>query len=189
MRTLRWLLLISCGVIAACSPSTTLVPTLTLIPATATPIPSPVPSTATLEELPDPRTLFATPTTAPSANNTPQALIEIDPIAAELVGIAQRLVAQELDLPTRRVRFVEAEPYTWTDSSLGCPMPGQTYTGIQINGYRIVVSVGDDEYIFHTDFDRVLPCDPENEQLPIEATPEVTEEATEESTQEATEEA
>lgn len=188
MSIYRWLLLIGCGLVAACSPSTTVVPTLTLIPATATTVPSPAPPTATLEDLPGPQDLFATSTSAPSANNTPDALIEIDPIAAELVGIAQRLVAQDLDLPTRRVRFVEAEPFAWTDSSLGCPIPGQIYTSVETNGYRIVVSVGDDEYIFHTDFDRVLPCDPDNEQLPIEATPEVTDEATEESTQEATEE-
>jgi hypothetical protein len=187
VRLHRWLLLVSCGVVVACSPSTTLVPTLTLIPATATTIPSPVPPTATPESLPEPQDLFASPTSAPS-DHTPEALIEIDPIAAELVSIAQRLVAQDLDLPTRRVRFIEAEPYAWTDSSLGCPVPGQTYTSVETNGYRIVVSAGDQEYIFHTDFDRVLPCDPENEQLPIEATPEVSEEATEDSTQEATEE-
>jgi hypothetical protein len=147
-----------------------------------------VPPTATLEPLSNPQDLFATPTTAPSSNNTPEALIEVDPIAAELVTIAQRLVAQDLDLPTRRVRFVEAEPYAWTDSSLGCPVPGQSYTSVDTNGYRIVVSVGDEQYIFHTDFDRVLPCDRENEQLPVEATPEVTEEVTDESTPEATEE-
>jgi hypothetical protein len=138
--------------------------------------------------LPQPQDLFASPTVIPSANRTPEALIEVDPIAAELVGIAQRIVARDLDLPTRRVRFVEAEAYVWTDNSLGCPVPGQTYTSIVTNGYRIVVSVGDEEYIFHTDFDRVLPCNPDNEQLPVDATPEVTDEATEESTQEATDE-
>lgn len=188
MKLHRWLFLISCGAVAACSPATTPVPTLTLIPATATSIPSPVPPTATLELLPEPQDLFASPTTVPSANHTPEALVEVDPIAAELVGIAQRLVAQDLDLPTRRVRLVEAQPYAWTDSSLGCPVPGQGYTSVETNGYRIVVSAGGDEYIFHTDFDRVLPCDPDNEQLPIEATFEVTEEATESSTSEATDE-
>lgn len=186
MRLYRWLFLIGCGVVTACSPSTSVVPTLTLIPSTATTVPSPVPPTATLETLPAPQDLFASPTPVPSGNHTPEALIEIDPIAAELVSIAQRLVAQELDLPTRRVRFVEAEPYEWTDSSLGCPLPGQVYIPVITNGYRIVVSAADEEYIFHTDFDRVLPCDADNEQLPVEATPEVTQEVTEESTPEAT---
>jgi hypothetical protein len=44
-------------------------------------------------------------------------------------------------------------------------------TAIAVDGYRIALSAGDNEYIFHTDFDRALPCDAANEQLP-ETTPE-----------------
>jgi hypothetical protein len=174
-------------VIAACSSEQAITPvsTLTLIPATATYTPSPAPPTPTLESLTEPQDLFVSPTVLPSADHTPEALIDVDPIAAELVGIAQRVVAQDLDLPTRRVQLVDVQPYAWTDSSLDCPAPGQTYTAIQTNGYRIVVRAGDAEYIFHTDFDRVLRCDPDNEQLPVEATPEVTEESTPEATAES----
>jgi hypothetical protein len=175
---------------AACSsaPATTPIPTLALIPATATYTPSPEPPTPTLEPFSQPQELFSSPTMPPAGEHTPEALIEVDPIAAELVSIAQRLVAQDLDLPTRRVRLVELQPYVWSDSSLGCPLPGQRYVAIVINGYRIVVSAGDENYIFHTDFDRVIPCDSDNEQLPIETTPEVTAEVTVASTPEATDE-
>jgi hypothetical protein len=41
---------------------------------------------------------------------------------------------------------------------------------LNVDGYRIVLSAGDNEYLFHTDFDRALPCDAKNEQLP-ETTP------------------
>jgi len=91
-------------------------------------------------------------------------LLDVDPIAAELTFIAQRRLAESLDLPTRRIRLVDIVPVTWRDSSLGCPLPGQTYTPVEVDGYRIVLAVGDDEYIYHTDPERIFLCDPENEQ-------------------------
>jgi hypothetical protein len=93
-------------------------------------------------------------------------LVEIDPVAAELVALAQRRTSQALDVPPGRVRVVEVRPYTWPDSSLGCPAAGEDYTSVQIDGYRIVLAVGDDQHIFHTDFDRLLPCDEDREDLP-----------------------
>jgi hypothetical protein len=95
-------------------------------------------------------------------------LVEIDPVAAELAALAQRRLSEELEVSVRRVRILEVTPYTWTDSSLGCPLEGGEYSPVQIDGYRIVLAVGDSEYIFHTDFDRLIPCDAENEVLPVE---------------------
>jgi hypothetical protein len=93
-------------------------------------------------------------------------LVEIDPVAAELVALAQRRTSQELGVSTGRIHVVEVTPYTWLDSSLGCPAAGEDYTSVQIDGYRIVLAVGGDEYVFHTDFDRLLPCDEDREVLP-----------------------
>lgn len=95
-------------------------------------------------------------------------LIETDPVAAELVALAQRRVAQMLDLPARRVRLVDLVPVTWEDNSLGCPLPGQSYVPVRVNGYRIVVAAGDETYIFHTDTESIAPCAAENERLPTE---------------------
>ena len=150
---------------AACvsGDAVTPVPTLTLFPATVTLTPSPVPPTATRSALPGPNDI-ASPT--PEGVFTDEATPELDPVAAELVRLAQRRLGEELDLPTRRLRVVEVRPLQWPDSSLGCPLPGQPYTPIRIDGYRIVLGVGDSEYIFHSDFDRVIPCETENEQLP-----------------------
>lgn len=93
-------------------------------------------------------------------------LLLTDPIAAELVGLAGRQLAALLDISARRVELVEIVPYTWADTSLGCPLPEQTYSERQIDGYRILMRAGTDEYIFHADFDSVVLCDPANEQLP-----------------------
>ena len=186
MRLARWLLLLGCIVAAACSSAETpaAAPTLPLIPATATNTPTPVPPTATLAPRTHPEELFPSATPV-LVEQTPEALIDIDPIAAELVAIAQRDVAEELDLPTRRVQLIDIEGFVWEDSSLGCPLPNQDYAPIESFGYRIVVSAGNEEYIYHTDFDRVLPCDPDNEQLPVEGTPDATAEMTPEASEEA----
>ncbi len=103
-------------------------------------------------------------------------LVDIDPVAAELAALAQRRLAEELDIPAGRVRVLEVTPYKWTDSSLGCPLAGEAYSPVQIDGYRIMLAVSGNEYIFHTDFDRLLACDADDEQLP-EATEEATLEA------------
>ena len=104
-------------------------------------------------------------------------LILVDPVAAEMLSIAQRRLASRFDIPTRRVRLVEMQTIIWPDASLGCPLAGETYQQIRIDGYRIVVSVADDSYIFHASFDRLVECAPEDVVLPVtesEATPETT---------------
>ncbi len=89
-----------------------------------------------------------------------------DPVASELVALAQRRLAQDLGLPAQRIRLVEVTAVIWPDTSLGCPQPGETYAQGTFDGYRIVLSASDQEYIFHTDFDRAIPCAAEDERLP-----------------------
>ncbi|GEM_PF-744709 len=173
-----------CGLIAlsACtSQAATEAPiaTLTLIPPTATATNTPVPPTPTIDETVS-REIIPQVTTATATTSAPDgaSLIERDPIASQLTFIAQRLVADQTGLPTRRIRVVDVRAFTWSDSSLGCPLPGQFYLQATVDGYRIELEAGETTYIFHTDVDRVLPCAAENERLPIlESTAEVTAEA------------
>ena len=161
---------------AACSGEATpfVESTQILIPSTATFTPSPVPLTNTPQpDLAAPADIaVSTPESESTADlpSTTAGELAIDPVASELAMLAQRRIAQNLGLPVRRVRIVEVTPYVWTDTSLGCPVPGENYTTLDVDGYRIVLSVADQEYIFHTDFDRALPCDARYEQLP-ETTP------------------
>lgn len=94
---------------------------------------------------------------------------EGDPIAAELTALAQRRLADTLDLPLRRIHVVSVEPVTWTDTSLGCPQPDGQYAPATIDGYRLVLEAGETEYVFHSDFDRLIPC--ANESRPSPLTP------------------
>jgi hypothetical protein len=106
-------------------------------------------------------------------------LIAVDPVASEMVNLAQRQLAQQLDLPALRIRLVDISPYTWTDTSLGCPLEDTSYTTVALDGYRVVMAVGDSEYAFHTDSEGLYPCPAGRETLPTaEATPEATAETT-----------
>jgi hypothetical protein len=203
----RWLIpfLMVLLLAAACAPGAageTAVPTFTLIPVTPSETPTDIPPTSTPADLPAPQDVLdatetptrAVPTSAAPGSDDP--LLAQDPVAAELVGIAQRFVADDLDLPTSRVRLVSVFSVAWTDSALNCPLPNSEAVEQETDGYRIVLQAGDQEFLFHTDFDRVVPCDPDNEQLPAgvilpteEATVEATDEATVEATVEATSEA
>lgn len=169
------LLLVSCTAEQAAQ---TPEPTVTLILATATQTPTPIPPTETPEATEVPGiTIEIAPTAAATPVPSDAPLEEVDPVAAELVFIAQGLVADQTGLPTRRIRVVSVEAFLWRDTSLGCPVPGQASTPNETLGYRIVIQAGDTEYLFHTDVDRVIPCDPENEVLPDvlpEVTPEIT---------------
>jgi hypothetical protein len=155
--------------LTACSSTAPLVlePTQTLISPTITATSIPITPTITLTPLPRASDL-STPSPAiddTSSSASAEATLD-DPVAAELVGLAQRRVAEIANFPVRRVQVIEVKSYTWTDVSLGCPSPDETYTKQQVDGYRIVLSANDQQYIFHTDFDRVVACDTVNEKLP-----------------------
>ncbi|MBL8147172.1 MAG: hypothetical protein JNL34_12370 [Anaerolineae bacterium] len=166
--------------LAGCSGApATAVPTLTLIPPTSTPTSTPAGPTATPQPLTSPADLEATRPAATQAQEASPglSLVDVDPVAADLAALAQRLLAEQLDLPVRRVEIVDVQAVVWPDTSLGCPQPDQMYAQVLVNGYRIVVKAAGEEVIFHTDFDRALRCPAGDEVLPPgvnlpEATPE-----------------
>lgn len=93
-------------------------------------------------------------------------LLAVDAIAADLFGLVQRRLSNELDLPQQRIRLVDTYAVTWPDNSLGCPQLDEDYTDAELRGYRIEVLVGETTYIFHTDDSRLVTCTPEREVLP-----------------------
>lgn len=163
-----WLLVGVCAACAAPPATQTPPPTLTLIAATPVSTATPVTPTATPQALPGPSDLVTPrPTDGSFIDSTPSDnLLDVDPIAADLAALAQRRVAQELGLATLRVRVMDVAIYEWTDTSLGCPLPGQTYQPVNVIGYRIVVSAGGNDYIFHSDTEQLIACAADNEDLP-----------------------
>lgn len=58
----------------------------------------------------------------------------IDPIVADAAAQAGVLVSD--------VTVVSAEPKIWPDAGLGCPLPGMVYPQVLVDGYQVVVQVG-----------------------------------------------
>jgi hypothetical protein len=160
-----WVLIVLWSVIAGCSEQNlgSALPTLTLVPPTATVFPTEAPLEPTRDpQLTSPESLLTAAAPISPLENTPASSID-DPIAAELVLIAQQQVAAELGISIRRVRLVSVTPMRWADSSLGCPQPDQVYTEIEVDGYQIELRASETTYVFHTDFDRVVPCNADAE--------------------------
>jgi hypothetical protein len=174
------LLTLGCG-----AANETAVPTLTLIPPTVTPTATTAAPSATPQALTSPQELSRT-----RAAPTPVlagSLLDVDPVAGELTALAQRQLADQLNLPVRRIRVVDVQAVIWPDTSLGCPQPDQLYSQVLVNGYRIVLEAAGERTIFHADFDRAFICAADDEVLPEGFTPvgEATDEASAESTAEA----
>jgi hypothetical protein len=93
-------------------------------------------------------------------------LLQADPAAAEMVALARRQVAQQVDLSTRRIDLVALQAYRWPDTSLGCPLPDVVYEQAAIDGYRVLIAAAGEQFIFHTDAATLYPCPAEREQLP-----------------------
>ena len=55
-----------------------------------------------------------------------------------------------------QVRLVEQ--IDWPDSSLGCPQPDMMYAQVITPGYRVVLALDDQEYVYHTTTSRAVYC-------------------------------
>lgn len=144
---------------------------------TATPLPTPAPaSTAPAEQqkgsdaaetspLPTPlleigsTSPLATPTGAPEVEPGDQ--VAPLPGTEALVAEAKRLLAasSEIQATVDQIALLSIESVDWSDSSLGCPQPGQFYAQMITPGYLLVLGAAGQEFEFHTDrANRVILC-------------------------------
>ncbi len=73
--------------------------------------------------------------------------------------IARTDLATRLGLAAANVTVHNTAPASWANADLGCA-DGSTLAAGPIHGYRIVLRAQDREYIYHTDFQRVMVCPP-----------------------------
>jgi hypothetical protein len=69
----------------------------------------------------------------------------------EAVLAAQGALAQELGLNSEAVLLVSFEQVMWRDSCLGVQIPNMNCLDVITPGYRVVMQVNGDQYIYHTD--------------------------------------
>jgi hypothetical protein len=67
------------------------------------------------------------------------------------MAAAKAHLANELGIPSDDVEAVAIEAVEWSDTSLGCPKPGQMYAQVITPGYRIVLRAHGETYEVHTD--------------------------------------
>lgn len=92
--------------------------------------------------------------------------LDVDPVAAELVALAKRRITRDTSIASDDITLDRMRAYTWPDTAWGCPLPDETYVPTVTNGYQIVLSAGAEQWLFHTSFEQLRRCLPENVQLP-----------------------
>lgn len=132
--------LLFAGLLTACVPSAT--PTPPLMLATLPPVVTQAPTL-------DPALPTVTPTVPLAVTPSPALLPTADPSAATQAAIAA--LAHHLNIAESQIGFVAAAPQEWSDTSLGCPQPGQAYPPVHTAGYLVTLNVGDATYTVHTD--------------------------------------
>ncbi|NDJ52193.1 MAG: hypothetical protein GYB68_03800 [Chloroflexi bacterium] len=130
-------------------PAFTLLPTVTSVDAGA---PTAEVLQATVTPLPATPIIEATPTPVVSTVEAAQD-VAIQTLAVQLNVGADTITVSQPPLPVQ-----------WTDSSLGCPQTGQTYTQVITPGYVVILTVGQVEYQVHTDLGgRAVVCETRSE--------------------------
>lgn len=60
-----------------------------------------------------------------------------------------------LDVDRDSVSVMKAEPKTWSDGSLGCPEPGMSYTQALVDGWQVLLQVGERIFDYHAGADGI----------------------------------
>ncbi len=81
----------------------------------------------------------AEPDQSPTIAEVPPVLLE-----AILADLIERTGAERESIEILHGKFV-----IWNDGSLGCPKPGEFYTQAMIEGYQVILRVGESEYDYH----------------------------------------
>lgn len=85
---------------------------------------------------PDTPPLTATPSSTPVAGD-------------DRVEAARADLAAQFGYPVEQIDVVLVEPVTWPSTALGCPTYGESYDQRPVDGYRIVLLVGDLDFHYH----------------------------------------
>jgi hypothetical protein len=75
-------------------------------------------------------------------------------IASVPRGVRRAVVtdaAKRFSVSENDVVLVDAERVTWSDGAMGCPEPGQMYTQMLVEGYRVSAKTSAGQMLYHTD--------------------------------------
>jgi hypothetical protein len=86
--------------------------------------------------------------------------VQPDAASQPLVDSARQALAKDLGVQDSGIKLIGLEAVEWSDSSLGCPKPGETYLQVITPGYRVTLEAQGQRYEYHTDrTTRAVRCD------------------------------
>jgi hypothetical protein len=114
---------------------------------------------------PNPVMLLQTPITVDSITQTPapdsvngnegilmpNSTTTSDAKAQRMAQIAKESLAQEFKVRTDQIQIKAIKAVVWSDSSLGCPQIGITYTQVLTSGFLVRLEAQEQQYLYHTD--------------------------------------
>ncbi len=89
------------------------------------------------------RSVDKTPEPVPSQTDTTAVTGEVPP---DLIAVVMADLVSRSGIAEAGISVVRSEQVVWNDGSLGCPLPGETYTQALVDGYWIVLEAGDITY-------------------------------------------
>lgn len=75
-------------------------------------------------------------------------------------ALAKKDLAHRLNVDPGTVSVIQTEAVKWTDTSLGCPVPGEEYIQSVLPGHILTIGHNGRQYTYHTDGARLFPCPP-----------------------------
>jgi hypothetical protein len=89
-----------------------------------------------------------------------------------LVRQAKDDLASRLAIPVAEISMISFDEVTWPDGSLGCPNPDMKYTQVPVDGARIILTVGEHHYKYHSGGNRApFLCKPSQAFPTLKKTP------------------
>ncbi len=67
------------------------------------------------------------------------------------VEAAKVVLAEQLGIDAGQITIFSLERITWPDSCLGIPARGEACSTVETPGFRVILTVGENHYTFHTD--------------------------------------
>jgi hypothetical protein len=87
------------------------------------------------------------PSSAPSAPIAGNPTVHAD--LQSIVEAARRDAASRSGVSPEAIKVLRAERVTWSDGSLGCPLPGMMYTQALVPGFRVILDAGGQVLDYH----------------------------------------
>lgn len=67
-------------------------------------------------------------------------------VPAELLDPILKDLAERTGAAPEKISVIQAQAIVWNDGSLGCPQPGVMYTQALVNGFWVILEVGEQKY-------------------------------------------